>query len=307
MYHTLIIIAFTILGDIYYFYTYTNKLVSDFYKTYVKRAENILVKKSTIKNDLDEEVETNVYINCINDGDTLLSISNSSSSESQNLKYNSAEIITLLWYGNGNLVRNGICFNKDFTVLLALGIIVDLHRDGKFDLCKYDVNDKPLLLCMDKKKTGIPYYDFCIDLFKEKNSIPLHIFVNMVSLHGYNLRNMVIEDLEKKELAHREVKDYFNGKLKFNYWIVRMPLDCQSWFRDYVFKDKKDPSIKVLIDLMILSSNILYQKDRLFSSVFGKNEIFYIKEKFGGNVEIPTIQVIDEDGPSKVDNNKNDN
>jgi len=130
--------------------------------------------------------------------------------------------------------------------------------------------------------------------------MPLHIFINKAILNGFQLRNMVIEDLEKKQLAERIVKEHCNGKLKLNYWILHMPMECQRWFRDYVFKDfNKDISIRTLIDLMILSSEILYQKDRLFSNIFGKNEFYYIKKKFTEGIEIPAIYVINDGNTTK--------
>ncbi|ORY30643.1 hypothetical protein LY90DRAFT_673793 [Neocallimastix californiae] len=303
MYQNIIVIAITLLADIYYYFTYTNKLVSDFYKIYTKNNEKVFVKKGTIKNEKNKEVETELYIDSCNEKETLLNIKENnvpSTSNDSNKKYNSAEIMTLLWYANGELVRNGNCYNKDFTVLLILVIIVDLNRNGIVDFAKYNNNDKPLLICTDKRKTEIPYYDACIEIFKEQNSMPLHIFINKAILNGFQLRNMVIEDLEKKQLAERIVKEHCNGKLKLNYWILHMPMECQRWFRDYVFKDfNKDISIRTLIDLMILSSEILYQKDRLFSNIFGKNEFYYIKKKFTEGIEIPAIYVINDGNTTK--------
>ncbi|KAG4098793.1 hypothetical protein H8356DRAFT_1670692 [Neocallimastix lanati (nom. inval.)] len=303
MYQNIIVIAITLLADIYYYFTYTNKLVSDFYKIYTKNNEKVFVKKGTIKNEKNKEVETELYIDSCNEKATLLNIKENnvpSTSNDSNKKYNSAEIMTLLWYANGELVRNGNCYNKDFTVLLILVIIVDLNRNGIVDFAKYNNNDKPLLICTDKRKTEIPYYDACIEIFKEQNSMPLHIFINKAILNGFQLRNMVIEDLEKKQLAERIVKEHCNGKLKLNYWILHMPMECQRWFRDYVFKDfNKDISIRTLIDLMILSSEILYQKDRLFSNIFGKNEFYYIKKKFTEGIEIPAIYVINDGNTTK--------
>ncbi|KAG4086073.1 hypothetical protein H8356DRAFT_1298081 [Neocallimastix lanati (nom. inval.)] len=304
MYQNIIIIAISLLADFYYYFTYTNKLVSDFYKVYVKDSEKVFVKKCTLKNDKDEEVETELYIDSVNETETLLKISEGSTPSTSNnnnkRKYNSAEIMTLLWYGNGDLIKNGKCFNKDFTVLLVLVIIADLNREGVIDFAKYNNNDKPILLCMDKRKSGISYYDLCIDLFEEKNNIPLHVFVNKAVLYGLQLRNMVIEDLEKKGLAERVVKEYFKGKVKCNYWVLHMPIECQGWFRDYVFKDfRNDVSIKTLIDLMILSSEILYQKDRLFKNIFGKNEFYYMKKKFTEGIDLPSVYVISDENISK--------
>jgi len=119
-------------------------------------------------------------------------------------------------------------------------------------------------------------------------------------IHGSNLRKMVMEDLEKHELAEREVKEYLGGKLKCNYWILHMPYECQRWFRDYVFKDfNDDPSIKTLVNLMVDSSEVLYQKDHLFRNIFGKNEIFYIKKKFAEGINAPQIYITNDGNITK--------
>jgi len=115
MYQNIIVIAITLLADIYYYFTYTNKLVSDFYKIYTKNNEKVFVKKGTIKNEKNKEVETELYIDSCNEKETLLNIKENnvpSTSNDSNKKYNSAEIMTLLWYANGELVRNGNCYNK---------------------------------------------------------------------------------------------------------------------------------------------------------------------------------------------------
>jgi len=115
MYQNIIVIAITLLADIYYYFTYTNKLVSDFYKIYTKNNEKVFVKKGTIKNEKNKEVETELYIDSCNEKATLLNIKENnvpSTSNDSNKKYNSAEIMTLLWYANGELVRNGNCYNK---------------------------------------------------------------------------------------------------------------------------------------------------------------------------------------------------
>jgi len=303
MFHIIFIVVIAILANLYYCFTYTNRLVSEFYKIYTRDNEKVFVKKSTIKHQ-DEDVETELYVDTFTETETLLNIStgNNIPSTSNVIKgrYNSAEIMTLLWYANGELVRNGKCFNKDFIVLLVLAIIADLNREGIIGFAKYNDNSKPLILCMDKRSTGISYYDFCIDLFQEKNKIPLHVYINMAILKGLNLRNLVIEDLEKKELAQRITKDYFVGKLILNYWALHMPMECQRWFRDFVFRDfNDDSSIRTLIELMILSSEILYQKDRLFSNIFGKNEFYYIKKKFTEGIESPVIYVVNDNNISK--------
>jgi len=117
MYQNIIVIAITLLADIYYYFTYTNKLVSDFYKIYTKNNEKVFVKKGTIKNEKNKEVETELYIDSCNEKETLLNIKENnvpSTSNDSNKKYNSAEIMTLLWYANGELVRNGNCYNKSF-------------------------------------------------------------------------------------------------------------------------------------------------------------------------------------------------
>jgi len=301
MYQNILIVAVTVLADFYYYLTYTNRLITKFYKGYAKEHEKILLKKSNVRVNKKTTQESNVYIRANSESHTLLSINNNESSSTTidaKKKYNSAEMLTLLWYADGEYFRIGRCFNKDYTVLLLLAIISDLNREGKVDLCEYDIYpDKGILLCIDDSKTGIPYYDFCLDLFKDKKSIPLHVFINMGVIKGSMLRNMVMEDLEKKELAEREVKEHVNGKIKCNYWTLRMPIECQRWFRDYVFKDfNTDPSIKTLIDLMIYSSEVLYQKDHLFRNIFGKNEIFYIKKKYSDEgITAPHI-VITSDG-----------
>ncbi|ORX86552.1 hypothetical protein BCR32DRAFT_324940 [Anaeromyces robustus] len=263
-----------------------------------------------------ESMEAELHANTPSDSETLLNIVvDSNSNKPIKFNYNSAEIMTLLWYGNGELIRNGKCYNKDFTVLLLLSIITDLNREGKIELGKYNIYDKPLIFCIDKNAVGIPYYDFCLDLFKEKNCMPLHVFINKGVINGTHLRNLVIEDLEKKELVYREVKEIFNGKIKCNYWSVHMPLECQRWFRDYVFRDfKTDESIKNLVNLMIISSEVLYQKDRMFRNIFGQNEFYYIKKKFSSeDLEIPSIYVIGDDNNIKgkefneINNNNNIN
>jgi len=299
MWEAFILVPFALLSNLYYFITYTNRLVSEFYKLYTKDNEKVFVKKSIFKNRKKEDIETELYADTISEMECLLNTTGSSSpstSDTMKGKYNSAEIMTLLWYGNGELVKNGRCFNKDFTVLLVLAIISDLNRDGIVGFAKYNDNDKPLILCINKKNTGIPYYDLCINLFMEKNKIPLHVFINMAILKGLYLRNMVIEDLEKRKLAQRIIKEHFNGKLKFDYWILHMPIECQRWFRDYVFKGlHNDSSIKTIIELMILSSEILYQKNRMFNNIFGKNEFYYIKQKFTEGIEIPDILIVNKD------------
>ncbi|ORX58364.1 hypothetical protein BCR36DRAFT_317575 [Piromyces finnis] len=306
MYQTLIIIAITFLADFYYYLTYTNRLITKFYKNYSKTHGKEIIKKATIKESKKIIKETDIYINTSNETEPLLNISLVADSLKKNKKkYNSAEMLTLLWYADGEYIRIGRCFNKDYTVLLLLAIVSDLNRNGKIDICQYEIyDDKAILMCHDNSPTGIPYYDFCLQLFEDKNCIPLHVFVNMGVIQGTLLRNMVIEDLEKKNLAEREVKNYIGGKIKCNYWIVHMPFECQGWFRDYVFKDiNTDPSIKSLVDLMILSSGILYQKDHLFRNIFGKNEIFYIKKKFteneNENENAPYIFVTSDDNISK--------
>eukprot|EP00833_Pecoramyces_ruminatium_P018654 jgi/Orpsp1_1/1192686/evm.model.d7180000095205.1 len=133
MFHIIFIVVIAILANLYYCFTYTNRLVSEFYKIYTRDNEKVFVKKSTIKHQ-DEDVETELYVDTFTETETLLNIStgNNIPSTSNVIKgrYNSAEIMTLLWYANGELVRNGKCFNKDFIVLLVLAIIADLNREG---------------------------------------------------------------------------------------------------------------------------------------------------------------------------------
>jgi len=304
MFQNLIIIGITLLADLYYYITYTNKIITKFYKKYSREHEKLLIKKANIRVNKKTSKESEIYVNTFNDTETLLNI-NANYSKNDKKRYNSAEMLTLLWYADGEYVRIGKCFNKDYTVLLLLAIISDLNREGMIDICQYEIyKDKPIVVCVNKNKTGIPYYDFCLSLFEERRSIPLHIFVNMGVIHGLDLRNMVMEDLEKKNLAEREVKEYFGGKIKCNYWTLHMPFECQRWFRDYVFKDyNDDPSIKTLVDLMIHSSDVLYQKDHLFRNIFGKNEIFYIKKKFTEGVNAPQIYVTSDGNITKEFNN----
>jgi len=282
--------GFSFFALLYYYFTYTNRLVTKYYKDFMKDYEKVVVKKTSIKDEHNNSIETELYANCPNDEDTILKIS---ANNNDKMKFNSAEMMTLLWYGDGERVRNGKCFNKDFTVLLILSIISDLFREGLIDICELGAYDKPIVIYMNNNnKTGIPYYDLCLSIFKDKKGIPLHMFVNMAAFYGINLRNMVIEDLEKKDLATREVKEIFNGKIKCNYWIVHMPMECQKWFRDFVYKDNNlDNSLKTMVNLMIISWDVLYEKDRLFRNIFGKNEFFYIQKKFTEGVNIPSIVI----------------
>lgn len=177
MYQNLIIIGFTLLADIYYYFTYTNRLVTKFFESYIKGTEDVFVKKVTMEDENGESMEAELHANTPSDSETLLNIVvDSNSNKPIKFNYNSAEIMTLLWYGNGELIRNGKCYNKDFTVLLLLSIITDLNREGKIELGKYNIYDKPLIFCIDKNAVGIPYYDFCLDLFKEKKLYAITCF-----------------------------------------------------------------------------------------------------------------------------------
>ena len=306
MYQNLILIGITLLADLYYYITYTNRIVTKFYKKYSSDHEKVLIKKTNIRVNKKTNKESEIYVNSFVDRETLLNIKTDANySKNDKINYNSAEMLTLLWYADGEYIRVGKCFNKDYTVLLLLAIISDLNKEGKLDICQYDIyKDKPILVCLNKVKTDIPYYDFCLNLFEERKSIPLHVFINMGVMHGFELRNMVMKDLEKKDLAEREVKEYLGGKIKCNYWTLHMPFECQRWFRDYVFRDfNDDPSIKTLVDLMICSSDVLYQKDHLFRNIFGKNEIFYIKKKFTEGINAPQIYVTSDGNITKEFNN----
>jgi len=307
MFHTFIIAAVILFGDWYYYMTYTNRLVTKFFNFFIQQNEKMLIKKTKLSGEKYEDEELDLYVSIPreNNAGTLLNVNVDCNDKNSKVKYNSAEMMTLLWYGNGNLVKIGRCFNKDFTLLLILSIISDLNRIGKIEICHYGPYEgKGVLLCVDDKETGIPYYDFCLELFNNNKSIPLHVFTNMATIRGSKLRNMVIEDLEKKNLAEKEVKKYLFDKIILNFWSIHMPLECQNWFRDYVFKDcTTDYSIKNLINIMIIASEVLYQKNRLFKNIFGENEIFYVKKKFTEGTLCPSICVTG-DGTITKDLNK---
>jgi len=127
---------------LYYYITYTNRLITKFYKGYSKDHNKILIKKANIRVNKKTSKESNIYVRTSSDSQTLLNVNIESNSATigDKKRYNSAEILTLLWYADGEYFRIGRCFNKDYTVLLLLAIISDLNREGKIDLCEYTRN-----------------------------------------------------------------------------------------------------------------------------------------------------------------------